>query len=35
MTPAPEAPAWPMSAFRDRFLAAFAAAPPERAAAIR
>ena len=28
MLPAPDAPVWPMSAFRDRFLAAFAAGPP-------
>ena len=27
LIPAPDAPAWPMEAFRDRFLAAFSAAP--------
>ena len=35
LIPAPDAPVWPMSAFRDRFLAAFAAAPPGQAAAAR
>jgi hypothetical protein len=35
LIPAPDAPVWPMSAFRDRFLAAFGAAPQMQAAAVR
>ena len=34
MVPAPDLPAWPMEAFRDRFLAAFSAAPDLRATAM-
>ncbi len=30
LNPAPDAPVWPMSAFRDRFLTAYGAAPPAR-----
>jgi hypothetical protein len=34
LVPAPDAPAWPMSAFRDRFLAAFGPAEPKPAPAV-
>ena len=28
LMPGPQAPVWPMEAFRDRFMSAFGAAPP-------